>query len=162
PSIPIVLATDYSPQALAHFLLDPLRYRPAGRMPSLHLGPQEAADLAQYLQREPHATVKQPGAGAEEIAKGREQVGHQRCSVCHSTGEEMPKRTSQPLVQLAPEKGCLAASQSPGIPHYDLSEPQRRTIQVALRAIRSGPPAMPSAAQRIDDQLTRLNCYACH
>jgi mono/diheme cytochrome c family protein len=52
PSVPIMLAKEYAGGMLAQFLRNPLAYRPAGRMPSFHLSPSEAADLAFFLQGE--------------------------------------------------------------------------------------------------------------
>jgi mono/diheme cytochrome c family protein len=39
------------PEPLAAFLQNPLKTNPAGRMPQMNLGPQEAADIARYLCR---------------------------------------------------------------------------------------------------------------
>lgn len=46
------LAEKYTVTELARFLVDPLRPRPAGRMPSLNLTPGEATAIAMYLLRE--------------------------------------------------------------------------------------------------------------
>ncbi|HVC98058.1 MAG TPA: family 16 glycoside hydrolase [Pirellulales bacterium] len=49
-SVPLIaLAEKYTIPALAAFLKDPHHARPAGRMPSLNLNPDEARDLACYL-----------------------------------------------------------------------------------------------------------------
>ena len=50
PSVPHGrLAAKYTARSLAHFLVQPETARPAGRMPSLKLVPEEAADLVDYL-----------------------------------------------------------------------------------------------------------------
>jgi len=60
-SIPLgPLATKYTVSSLADFLKDPLRYRPSGRMPSLHLSGGEAESVAMYLLRD------QMGAGSNQ------------------------------------------------------------------------------------------------
>lgn len=165
-SVPLALAGDYNPRALAHFLLDPLRHRPSGRMPSMRLNAQEAADIAKYLHRGRHAEDGKANPISklepDAVARGREQFSQSRCSSCHSTGEELPKTVSPPLVEVAAERGCLAPGKARGIPRYGLSDGQRRALQLALQRIRSGPPTAPTAAQKIDDQFTRLNCLACH
>ena len=52
PSVPLPdLNAKTSVAALADFLLDPRAARPAGRMPPLHLAPEEAEDIAVYLLR---------------------------------------------------------------------------------------------------------------
>lgn len=52
-SVPLgPLAAKYTVPALARFLVDPLRARPAGRMPSLRLSEGEATAIAMYLLRE--------------------------------------------------------------------------------------------------------------
>ena len=43
------LAAKYGIPSLSAFLLDPLKVRPSGRMPSLNLGGDEATNLANYL-----------------------------------------------------------------------------------------------------------------
>jgi cytochrome c553 len=45
------------PEALAAYLRDPLKTNPAGRMPHMNLGAQEATDLARYLCRQHDETV---------------------------------------------------------------------------------------------------------
>lgn len=58
------------PEALAAFLLDPLRTHPAGRMPDMRLTPQEAQDLARYLCRLTDETIDPalPAAPADDPA----------------------------------------------------------------------------------------------
>lgn len=52
PSVPLPdLNAKTSVAALAEFLLDPRAARPGGRMPPLHLAPEEAEDIAVYLLR---------------------------------------------------------------------------------------------------------------
>jgi mono/diheme cytochrome c family protein len=53
PSVPHGdLAGKYTVEALSAFLLDPVKARPAGRMPSLHLSAKEAQAIATYLLRD--------------------------------------------------------------------------------------------------------------
>ena len=52
PSVPHGdLASKYTVESLAGFLMDPHKVRPAGRMPSLHLSVKEAQAIAIYLLR---------------------------------------------------------------------------------------------------------------
>jgi cytochrome c553 len=66
------------------------------------------------------------------------------------------------LIQLNPGKGCLSDKQPTGIPRYDLNDLQKRAIKLALAAIQKGGDPQQTAAQKVDWQMTRLNCYACH
>jgi len=100
-SVPIALADDYDEQMLAHFLMDPLHYRPSGRMPSMRLTPQEAADIAAYLHtgRTPEKTNERaalqiPKQGVET---GRRLFTQQGCTACHSAGEKAEVRVFKPL-----------------------------------------------------------------
>lgn len=53
PSVPHgELASKYTVDSLAAFLLEPSKARPQARMPSLHLSPSEATSLATYLLRD--------------------------------------------------------------------------------------------------------------
>jgi cytochrome c2 len=163
-SVPLALATDYDAESLAHFLLDPRHYRPGGRMPSMRLSAQEAADLAAYLhpasseKKRSERTAIDPGT----VAKGRELFAQQRCSACHSLAADTPPRMARPLPQLSTDDGCLAPAQMPGIPSFNLSEVQRRALRLAMVAVRSGPPAAQTVAEKIDHHFSRSNCYACH
>ncbi len=61
------------------------------------------------------------------------------------------------------DAGCLAEKQGSGIPRYDLSELQKRALRLAIAAIqKQAAPAARTAEQRVDWQMTRLNCYSCH
>ncbi len=161
-SVPIALATDYEPQALADFLFDPLRHRPSGKMPSLHLTKEEAADLAQYLKTSAKAVPPTSAPVSKDTQAGRAQFIQQRCTACHSVGEELPKPAAKPLADLNAEHGCLAASKTSGIPHYDLSDAQSKAIQLALQTLKAGASMAQTVQQKIDWQLSRMNCYACH
>ncbi len=169
PSSPIALADDYNEAALAAFLLDPLASRPASRMPAQHLTPAEAADIAAYLH-----TGRQPAAFQERKIlslaprtpdEGRAAFARHRCAACHETGEKHPPPPpAKSLVQLAPAAttGCLSGEIRTGIPRYDLSPAQVRALRLALADVQNQPPPVLDPPARLDHQLARLNCYACH
>ena len=165
-SVPIALADDYNEQALAHFLADPLHDRPSGRMPSMRLSAQEAADIAAYLHtgRAAEKTNERAALRIEKqsIETGRQLFSQQGCMACHEADRESVVRVFKPLRELSIKKGCLAASQPSGTPRYDLNDLQKRALALALAAIRKGPPEEKTAMQKIDWQMSRLNCYACH
>lgn len=171
-SVPIALADAYEVNALAHFLLDPLSHRPAGRMPNMRLTEQESSDIAAYLHigREPElaterAALKIPTQGIE---KGREVFAQMNCVACHtdvptSDTQEKPAASTLPaLAVLKTDAGCLAETQPSGIPRYDLSDLQKRALRLAIAAIQKQEAPKLTPLQKVDWQMTRLNCYSCH
>lgn len=167
-SNPIALADAYDVQALGRFLLNPHDNRPAGRMPSLHLTEQEAADLATYLHLG-RTAEKALERAALKIAPqaadtGRTLFVEQRCSACHTTDKPMEKRMARPLAELKTDSAasCLSEKTRAGTPRFDFNELQRHALSLALKHVQGTNPAPQTAQQRIDWQMLRLNCYSCH
>lgn len=167
-SIPIALADAYDEKSLAAFLYDPLRHRPAGRMPNMRLSKQEAADVAAYLHTgrtvevaAERAALKIPRQGIE---KGRQLFLKENCVACHRTKEspDFPAPTAKSLKQVALDKGCMAEKQGSGVPRFDLNGLEKRALRLALTAIQSGKVETQTAKQKVDWHMSRLNCYACH
>jgi len=165
-SVPIAFADVYDVNSLALFLKNPLAHRPSGRMPDLRLTDQEAADIAAYLhvgRQQEKATertaLKIPKQG---IAKGRETFQAMGCTSCHESEVQLGGRSHPSLASLDSAKGCLSTKQPTGIPRFDLNDLQKRAIKLALAAIQKGEAPQLTAAQKIDWQMSRLNCYACH
>lgn len=167
-SSPLDLADVWEIHALGRFLHDPLADRPAGRMPSLRLTEQEAADMAAYLhieltpeQAAERAALQISGQTAE---MGRQAFQDQRCANCHSTGEPMLPKPARPLRELDPgsEASCLSATITPGIPRFDFSELQQRALGLALVHVQASDSTPETDEQQIDWQMLRLNCVACH
>lgn len=166
-SAPIALADAYELSALADFLFDPLRHRPAGRMPNMRLSQQEAADIAAYLhvgraaeKAVERAVLKLPKQGIE---MGRKVFAQQRCANCHTTGEKLPAAlAAKPMASLDASGGCLGDSIPSSIARFDLNDLQKRALRLALARIQQ--PRQPAIAvqERIDWHMSRLNCYACH
>lgn len=165
-SVPIAFADVYDINSLAHFLQNPLHYRPSGRMPGLHLSDQEAADIAAYLHvgRQPEKAVERAALKIppQDVEKGRQTFQAMGCTHCHVSETRMEGRSHPVLVSLNTDKGCLSASQPTGIPRYDLNDLQKRALKLAISAVKKGGPPALSALQKVDWQMTRLNCYACH
>ncbi len=170
PSVPVLFADRYDRDALVAFLLDPLKVRRDGRMPSTQMTEQEAADVAAYLQinREPlnaqersALKIKAPGMEA-----GRKAFASMNCVACHEVPAPSPpadKSSNKPLASLQADQGCLSAKKKAGVPDYGLSDFQQRAIKLALAGIKSesAPPAQ-TAAEKCDAFFIRMNCYACH
>ena len=173
-SVPIALADDYDEAALARFLFDPLHTRPAGRMPSMHLSEQEAADVAAYLHtgRVPEKSNERAALRIpkQTVEKGRALFVEMRCVLCHEAGslakDNQASRTgpTRPtgLTKLNPSKGCLAEKQPTGTPRYDLNDLQRRALKLALAHVKKDAAPKLDAKQAADWQMSRLNCYGCH
>ena len=175
-SVPIALADAYDVNALAVFLHDPLSMRPAGRMPDMRLSEQEAADIAAYLhtgrvaeKATARAALNIPPQGIE---KGRQVFEEMNCVACHKSssvvpalaGSQIPAKagTTKRLADLSISKGCLAEKQPSGTPRFDLNDLQRRALKLALAVIRKENAPKLTAQEKIDWQMSRLNCYACH
>jgi mono/diheme cytochrome c family protein len=168
-SVPIALADAYDVNALALFLHDPLLMRPAGRMPDMRLSKQEAADIAAYLhvgrvaeKATARAALKISKQGIE---KGREVFEKMNCVACHTSGSAVApirKPAAKPLSELNAQSGCLADKQASGTPRFDLNDLQKRALKLALAVIQKEAAPKLTAQEKIDWQMSRLNCYACH
>jgi mono/diheme cytochrome c family protein len=167
-SVPFgTLGEKYRPGRLARFLLDPLKTRPAARMPRTPLSEQEAADLEAYLSGDESAQPVSLQLDLEKAAQGRalfEEIG---CASCHEmvAGGTEPKSNVRvkPLAELrgTAARGCLADSPPPGAPDFGLSDGQRKALRQSISSLAKGVPAQapPDILQR---NLTALNCLACH
>lgn len=167
-SVPIALADAYDFTALAHFLQNPLAVRPSGRMPDMRLAAQDASDIAAYLhvgrvaeKAAARAALKIPKQGVE---KGRELFQKMNCVACHKLDAATTAKavTSKPLKTLSSDKGCLAAKQSSGTPRFDLNDLEKRALKLALALVKKEDAPKLTAQEKVDWQMTRLNCYACH
>ncbi|WP_170266666.1 c-type cytochrome [Brevifollis gellanilyticus] len=165
-SVPIAFADVYDVNSLAYFLKDPLAHRPSGRMPDLHLTDQEAADIAAYLhvgrQQAPASERKALKIKSQGVEKGRELFLSMGCSNCHTADRKAVSKVSKELASLNTANGCLSAKQKTGTPRFDLNDLQKRALKLAIAAIKKGEAPQFTAQQKVDWQMTRLNCYACH
>jgi cytochrome c2 len=147
--------------ALAAFLLDPLKQRPSGRMPKLLADKDEALDIAGYLldfqssDSRLSPEIVAPSPEPEAVSRGRALVAQARCAACH----ELPKEVAAGPVALKNRfGGCLENTSTKGVPRYQLSETQRASLQLYLEM----PHADLSPADTADLTLHALNCVACH
>ena len=150
----------YRAQALAEFLLDPLKVRPSGRMPDMGLSKEEAASLASFLtigQPEPPAESKP--AAPEQVAAGKAAFKKLNCVACHQPEDpsQAAVQAGPALAKLNPMLGCLSDHPKTA-PDFHLSKPQLDSIRTALK----GQADPSSASDRIKMKLTQLNCIACH
>ncbi|MEI6712912.1 MAG: hypothetical protein WCO60_04120 [Verrucomicrobiota bacterium] len=163
PSVPFPdLAKKYSLSSLAGFLSNPLQTRPDGRMPRIVSEAGDALDLAGYLLKYEGSDGRSaPGISPaphdkDKSAAGRDLVRAARCAACH----ELPSDVAATPVPLQKTTGgCLSSGSKPkGIPNYELSEQQQRSLEMFLKG---GVPYTASADAPIAT-LQALNCVACH
>ena len=165
PSVPHGdLSGKYTSQALAHFLINPETVRPGGRMPSLKLVPDEAADLVAFLHKNNSArSLSAPGNNPELVARGRQLFVQFRCHSCHSAGTGLDRKGTQKappvLARLAPTsaESCLLNTNTRQ-PRYRLDKQQLQSITAAL-AVK---PDKALPALSLKRTTLRLNCLACH
>jgi mono/diheme cytochrome c family protein len=166
-SVPIALADDYSMDALAAFLHDPLETRPSGRMPSHQLSLQEAADVAAYLHLdrkvEPVVERAMLQIPVQTPAVGAALFQSMRCVNCHDGGA--PPTMAKPLLQLKVDatSSCMSSTRgaAENTPHYGFNALQQRALKLALQHLHTATP-QDDPAERIRWTMLRMNCYACH
>lgn len=159
-SVPLgKLQEKYSMEGLVAFLENPLKTRPAGRMPQMQLSHWEAVDIASYLLATPaSASPTEPFTLNPDLAaKGKARFTQLGCQQCHSIDSQHAAPTSLALSQVRSGKGCLSGEQG-AWPRFQLSDRQRADIQAAL----TRPSRELSNGDHIAITLTGLRCVNCH
>ena len=167
------VSTKYSLRSLSMFLIAPHLVRPAGRMPSLKLQPNEAADIAAYLFRrtdesssqvhtrsalEPYA--KDTSGNTDLVTRGKKFFVQLACANCHTESNATPQ-FAKPLAELGVSgslQGCLADSQHS--PRYGLSDDQKNALKESIGSWQKSKTL--DEAKDLSFKLLQLNCYACH
>lgn len=91
----------------------------------------------------------------ELVERGRERYVALGCASCHTfCGDE-----SKPFAALDPLRGCLAQTPRGVVPRYRFAPGERADLQAAVRA---GAPPARTTAERLEAELARLECGACH
>lgn len=156
------LREKYSIRSLTMLLIDPASVRPDARMPSMRLQPAEAADIATYLMESQPITDDLAPAEADSnlIARGQRLFIQLRCVNCHDLEPKAVPNPARPLseLQLEAKTSCLQNANS-RMPHYQLEAMQVEAILARLSNLDQAP---PTADQTVRQQMTKLNCYACH
>ena len=170
PSVPIAdQSSKTTLEPLADFLADPVRTRPAGRMPPMRLTNAEARSIAAYLlEQGTDLTVPEDiNPDAEKVAKGEALFRELGCGYCHRLEEGEAAAAPLPalpgLEELDPGKpgGCLDPSPREGVPDYELDRVQRAALTDALAGLRGEVGRLdPEAGVR--RYLEIYNCFACH
>ncbi|MDA7882054.1 hypothetical protein N9A94_07080, partial [Akkermansiaceae bacterium] len=147
------LVGKYQPGALTNFLFNPLKARPAGRMPDMKLSKEEAATLASFIEGNTEGPTTDQ-LHPQLVAAGKKAFVDFNCISCHQVDDTPAK----PRISLANfDKGCLS-SEPKTSPDFHLEEDQVKVLQAALQ--KTATPVAP--ADEVKLRLTQLNCIACH
>lgn len=144
----------WKPAALVDYLRDPHRNYASSPMPDFKLTEDESRRLAAYLVG-PDAKADAPIKG--DPARGRSLVRSSGCINCHTLDAEKselaPIRIGQKI-----DAGCLAGSDR--APDFAFHGPDREAIKAFLS--QGLPRWQVSPIDRAQQQITKLNCVACH
>lgn len=95
------------------------------------------------------------------VSKGKEYFASLGCASCHDLkidGKAVAStRKAAEMEKLDVRKGCLAEKPAKGVPHYGLSEGQRKALGHASRVAGKQKPEA-----KVADTMLAFNCYACH
>jgi mono/diheme cytochrome c family protein len=157
------LGSKFKPAALVEYLIQPEKFEPSGRMPSLMLDEREATQLAAYLllSKNPEAERSWTQGSAE---RGMGLLQTSGCLACHELNETGPlqNRLTAPLLNdLRPGRGCLSQTATE-TPRYSLSEPERNAIAAFLADYPKYPDVSKAPVFTFRRTLDRLQCAACH
>ncbi len=146
---------------LQRYLLDPLRFSPAGRMPSFHLSEDEALELAAYLTTSRNESFERPVQGGDPM-RGREIVRTTGCLACHRIEGLDSVHQAPPLRSLDETRGCLSEDTPAGAPRYRLEPGHRIALQRFVVGYRADPDVAPAPTFDLPRRLVQLGCNACH
>lgn len=165
------LPAKYTRQSLTHFLHDPEHVRPAGRMPSLKLTPNEAADIAEYLMQQQEASTSNSDEAPTDFAsskqlieQGKQLFGSLRCANCHETGTTIQQSFATEWGQLNVDSAdsCLRDEGHRSV-DFRLDEFQTETLVHSIQSgVLTGGASIREASELVQQSLLTLNCYACH
>lgn len=146
---------------LQRYLLDPLRFSPAGRMPAFHLSAEEALALAAFLGGDRAESFERPSRVGDP-SRGRDLVRTSGCLACHSLAGLESAHAAPSLAGLNAVRGCLAEDVPAGVPRYRLSPAQRTALRRFVADYRSTPDNSPAPVFDLERRLAQLRCNACH
>jgi mono/diheme cytochrome c family protein len=158
------LGSKMTPGALTRYLLDPLRFDPSGRMPSMLLQRDEAAALAAHLVQSRNVEFeKEIPAGDEK--RGEQLVKSSGCLNCHTLEIERGRGVTSSLAALElakvdPANGCMAGATN--APKYLLNPAQKTQISSFINSYKSQPDRSRAPTHAFTENVTRFNCRSCH
>ncbi len=99
------------------------------------------------------------------VEEGQRLFSSLGCATCHPLhgidGRIGSSLKAPRFDALKSSAGCLAESVPQGLPNYELSEIQRRTLKATLDSLKSQPHKL-SDDEFIHTTMATMNCYACH
>lgn len=155
------LGSKLTAGSLQRYLLDPIRFSPAGLMPSFHLNEAEALDLAAYLVASRNQAFEMPTATGDGN-RGRGIVQSRGCLNCHTLAGLDSTSQAPRLEALDEYRGCLADSRTEGVPRYRLTDGERRALRRFVASYRLSPDIVPAPTFDLARRLEQLRCRACH
>jgi cytochrome c2 len=147
--------------ALTEFLLDPARFDPSGRMPSMLLSKEEAFQLAAYLIESRNADFEQP-APPGDAERGKALVASEGCLACHALSGISNTQRAPQLTKLDAARGCLADSPPVHAPRYRFTGEQRAALRAFLTLYAKQPDVSPAPVYNLQRSLHQLRCVNCH
>lgn len=154
----------YTLASLRDFLLDPVKHRPQGRMPSLNLSAAEARSISAYLTSRWNSSTPAFTPDPARAELGKAVYAARGCASCHSMGHDaQPVKSTlsaKPLAALRTTAGCLDPRDE-STPRYTLSQSDRDALAAAITSVKSaaGARAPLDEAHRLFES---MNCAACH
>ncbi len=157
------LGSKFQSGALIEYLIEPAKFEPSGRMPSMLLDEREATQLAAYLMqpKDPASDGSRPQGNA---VRGKDLVQTSGCLACHELQEDGPlsNKLSVPAWKnLQPGRGCLSESATE-TPRYNLSQQERRAIEAFLTDSQQHPDVSNAPVFAFRRAIDRLQCGSCH
>ncbi|WP_197441382.1 c-type cytochrome [Thalassoglobus neptunius] len=175
-SVPFGKLDDkYSHQSLTYFLMDTLKVRPSGRMPSFDLKATEAADVAAYLLGDQPREIRMKSLPEVEsveledeklqaqIEQGREHFAQFGCANCHHVKEVIEPRLGPALTELDfnANESCLNSPKSNEV-FFPLSDRQVNALRDGIQSEKESQDALSDTLTEADWAMLQLNCFACH
>lgn len=151
---------------LASFLQAPTEHYSLTRMPDFRLTPQEAANLAAFLQEEADSGLPElPAVDAGDVARGRRWFSEMSCLQCHRLDPQATLADAALHTVFGSQrdgKGCLASTPvNAHTPDFRLDESDRKALHAFL-ASDGASLSRHSAAEASTRWFTELRCHACH
>lgn len=127
---------------------------------------QPLADLLRSAREETKLESLALKVDPAKASEGRQLFASMGCASCHQVqegGTTIASKLAAPVIgTIKMDAGCLSAAPPKGVPSYQLSEAQRKALNIVAT---SGPKSI-GAAEDKEPAVTRIlatfNCYACH
>jgi cbb3-type cytochrome oxidase cytochrome c subunit len=157
------LGSKFQQGGLVEYLIEPAKFEPSGRMPSMLLNEREATLLAAHLLQSKNPAAGNPPAPGD-AGRGKQLVETSGCLACHELNapEALSNKLAAPAWNsLKPGRGCLSESAAE-TPRYGLSAQERQAIEAFLANSQQHPDVSEAPVFALRRALDRLQCGSCH